>query len=403
VKLLHVMASVDPRSGGPIEGVRQQAAQLMRWGHAVEVLSLDAPAEPFLAQLAFPVHAIGPSRGHYRYNARLAPWLRDHASDYDAVIVEGLWQYHAFGTWRALQGHATPYYVFTHGMLDPWFKRTYPLKHLKKSLYWPWADYRVLRDARGVIFTCEQERLLARQSFGLYRARERVTAFGTASPPQDRERLSENFFLAHPSLRGKRLVLFLSRLHPKKGCDLLLRAYAKTMGHDSSWQLVMAGPDQAGWQPELAALADELGIADRVSWPGMLEGDMKWGAFHAAEVFALPSHQENFGIVVAEALGCGLPVLISDQVNIWREVEAAGAGRVAPDSVEGCAGLLAGWLSTSDDARAAMRLAARAAFEQHFNVEAMAANLLAILAAPPSDTAAGSSAPRVATVPGEAT
>ena len=76
---------------------------------------------------------------------------------FDAVIINGLWQYHSFGAWRALRGTATPYYVFPHGMLDPWFKRSFPLKHLKKWLYWPWAEYRVLRDARAVIFTCEAE------------------------------------------------------------------------------------------------------------------------------------------------------------------------------------------------------------------------------------------------------
>jgi glycosyltransferase involved in cell wall biosynthesis len=77
----------------------------------------------------------------------------------------------------------------------------------------------------------------------------------------------------------------------------------------------MAGPDQAGWQMKLEIQAEKLGISERVSWTGMLSGDLKWGAFHAADVFILPSHQENFGIVVAEALSCSLPVLISNKVT----------------------------------------------------------------------------------------
>ncbi|MEB0151131.1 glycosyltransferase, partial [Pseudomonas sp. CCC2.2] len=84
------------------------------------------------------------------------------------------------GTWRALAKKKIPYFIFTHGMLDPWFKKNYPLKHLKKWLYWTWGEYRVLRDAKAVLFTCEEEKILARQSFWLYKANEVVTAFGTA-------------------------------------------------------------------------------------------------------------------------------------------------------------------------------------------------------------------------------
>jgi len=389
MNLLHVLPSVDPRGGGPMEAVRQLGRVLLAQGHRVEVVSLDAPAAPCVAEFSassgMPVHALGvatPPRfgAGYRYSPALVPWLREHAKRYDAVIVEGLWNYHAFGSWRALQGGVVPYFVFTHGMLDPWFKRTYPLKHLKKWLYWPWADYRVLRDAAAVVFTCEQERRLARESFWLYRAREAVTAFGTAMPPQDAARLREVFLREHPGLRGKRLLLYLGRLHPKKGCDLLIDAYAEVLARHDDVRLVMAGPDQEGWQATLQAQAARLGIAERIVWAGMLQGDLKWGAFHAAEVFVLPSHQENFGIVVAESLGCGVPVLISDQVNIWREVQESGAGRVAPDTVEGCGRLLAEWIAMSAEDRERMRARARAAFDRHFTVEAMARSLLAIVA-----------------------
>ena len=122
-------------------------------GHTVEIASTDDPAEPWLKSQHLNIHPLGPGRSYYRYAPRLLPWLRQHAKDYDAVIVNGLWQYTTHATWRALNKGSVPYYVFTHGMLDPWFKRTYPLKHLKKWLFWPWADYRALRDAKAVFFT----------------------------------------------------------------------------------------------------------------------------------------------------------------------------------------------------------------------------------------------------------
>lgn len=260
-------------------------------------------------------------------------------------------------------------------MLDPWFKKTYPLKHLKKWLFWPWADYRVLRDARAVLFTCEEERLLASQSFWLYKATEVVVKFGAATPPQDSQKLCKAFLLAFPELRDKRLFLFLSRIHEKKGCDLLIEAFARVAHQDATMQLVMAGPDQSGWMQELKALAEHFGIGDRITWTGMIQGDQKWGAFYASELFVLPSHQENFGIAVAESLGCGLPVLISNKVNIWREIEADGAGLVGADTVQDTEQNLRRWLNFDANQRLAMGRQAVQTFNARFTVEEMAKSL----------------------------
>lgn len=383
MRILHVLPSVDPRGGGPMEGVRRRGLRLREWGHAVELATLDGPSAACVRGFPLPVHALGPGQGRYARAPQLRAWLREHAQRYDAVVVNGLWQYHAYATWRTLAATGQPYHVFTHGMLDPWFRQRYPLKHLKKWLYWPWADYRVLRDAAGVLFTSEEERLRARQSFWLYRARERVVAYGTALPPQDAPRLRQAFWNAHPALQGRRLLLFLGRLHEKKGCDLLLRAFAGVADQEAALHLVMAGPDDAGLGAPLRRLAAELGVAARVSWPGMLQGDLKWGAFHAADLFVLPSHQENFGISVAEALGCGVPVLVSDKVNIWREVQADGAGLVAPDTAEGTLAALQRWLALDEAARGERRAAARRSFEARYTVDAAAHSLLEVLAGAP--------------------
>jgi glycosyltransferase involved in cell wall biosynthesis len=377
MKLLHVIPTVNPLGGGPMEGVRQRGLRLLEMGHSVELVTLDDPGAPYLSAYPLPLHALGPTRSGYGYTPRLVPWLRAHARDYDAVVVNGLWQYHSFATWRALAPMGVPYHVFTHGMLDPWFKSTYPLKHFKKWLYWPWAEYRVLRDATSVLFTSEEERLQARQSFWLYKAREHVVAYGTAQPPQDGARLRELFLAAHPQLRGKRIVLFLSRIHEKKGCDLLVQAFARVACADPALHLVMAGPDQTSLLPRLQAMAAAASVADRVSWPGMLQGDMKWGAFYASEVFALPSHQENFGIAVAEALGCGLPVLISDKVNTWREIDELRSGLVGADTAAGVERLLRDWLALSGAERSGFANQARSTFTARFSVDAMASDLIA--------------------------
>ena len=385
MQLLHLISSVSSAGGGPAEAVRLLSQVHTREGHAVEIASLDPPHSPQTRGYPFPLHALGPGHTGYGYTPRLLPWLRQHRQRFDGVIVNGLWQYHSFSAWRAFDGTSTPYFVYPHGMLDPWFARQFPLKHAKKWLYWPWADYRVLRDAAAVLFTCEEEQRLARQSFWLYQANERITGLGTSQPPLNVDAAAESFLTACPLLRGKRLALFLGRLHPKKGCDLLIDAFAATLAPDPDWHLVMAGPDtgpdQAGWSAQLRAQAAARGIANRVTWPGMLSGQMKWGALGAAEVFVLPSHQENFGIAVVEALACARPVLIARPVNIWREIDAAQAGFVAEDTAAGTRELLHRWLQVPLEEHAGYRARARACFEQHFHIDASAARLLDVIRA----------------------
>jgi glycosyltransferase involved in cell wall biosynthesis len=307
------------------------------------------------------------------------PWLRAQASRFDAVIVNGLWQYHGIAAHRALRHTGTPYFVFTHGMLDPWFRRTYPLKHLKKWCYWPWAEYRVLRDASAVLFTCEEERLLARESFWLYRAREAVVAYGTPGPQGDADGQARDFLDRFPELKGRRLLLFLGRIHPKKGVDLLIDGFARVSREAPDVQLVIAGPDSVQWQAALSERARALGLRN-LTWTGMLSGDLKWGAFHAAEAFVLPSHQENFGIAVAEALACSLPVLISDRVNIWREVEEAGAGLIAHDNAQSVHAQLLQWVRLNTEARQRMAANARRLFQSRFHIEAAAQSLVDTMA-----------------------
>lgn len=376
MRILNVIHSVNRVHGGPAEGLRQLVQANAKLSHRHEVVTLDAPGSPWLGDFPVPLHTVGPSQFAYGYTPRLVPWLKSHAPGFDAVIVHGLWQYPGFGAWRALRSSGIPYFVFPHGMLDPWFKREYPLKHLKKWLYWPWAEYRVLRDAAAVLFTAEEESRLAQQSFWLYKARHAVVGYGLELDSAALGAEAKMFTDAFPDTQGKRLLLFLGRIHPKKGCDDLIEAFAKVAGMDPSLHLVMAGPDQVGWQPILQTQAARLGISERITWCGMLSGASKWAALRAAEVFVLPSHQENFGIAVAEALALGVPVLISNKVNIWREIAEAQAGLVGDDTAAATEASLRRWLALGEAQRAAMRVAALACYERHFHMAAAAKRLV---------------------------
>lgn len=384
MRVLQIISSVNPSGGGTIEGIKQLGQVLVHQGHIVEVACLDDPEAPWIKEFPLKIYALGPGISGYCYSRHFVPWLRRNATHYDVVIVNGIWQYSSFGGWRALHSFRKrdcriPYFVFTHGMLDPWFKRKYPLKHLKKWLYWPWAEYQVLRDAQAVFFTCEEERILARESFWLYKCNEIVINYGTAAPTGDAKAQRQVFLNQFPELRHKRLLLFLSRIHVKKGCDILIEAFAKVAGSDDSLHLVMAGPAQTGWQADLQKQAKQLGIEQKISWTGMLSGELKWGAFHAAETLLLPSHQENFGIVITEAMACGVPVLISNKVNIWREIAADGAGLVANDDLDGTVELLQKWLAMSAEEKQIMQQRARQSFTVRFEIHNTARILIETL------------------------
>jgi glycosyltransferase involved in cell wall biosynthesis len=349
---------------------------LARLGHETEIVSLDRPQDPWVRDLPTPLAAQGQFTRRYGFSSRYLRWVSDHAGEFDVAIMHGIWNFSSVGARRALRRAGTPYAVFTHGMLDPWFRQAFPLKHMLKDVYWALFENRVLRDAACVFFTSEDERKLTRSLYPKATYNDAVVAYGTADAPSDVGRPFANWL---PAVMGRPYLLFLSRLHPKKGCDLAIRAFASLAAAHPDLALVMAGPDQVGWASQLRRLAAELGVGERVHWPGMLTGDAKWAAYRGAEAFLLPSHSENFGIVVAEALACGLPVLITDKVNIWREVVAAGAGIVATDDVANVRAMLDRYLNLPMSERTAMKRSARACFTENFDIDRSAANLAARL------------------------
>jgi glycosyltransferase involved in cell wall biosynthesis len=220
-----------------------------------------------------------------------------------------------------------------------------------------------------VFFTTDEERRLAHESFQPSQWNSVVVPYGITDPEigvEAAELQVKAFYEKLPNLRGRHYLLFMGRIHEKKGCDLLIEAFAKQAALAPDLDLVIAGPDQTGMQKKLQHRAEQLGIGPRVHWPGMISGDTKWGALRGSDAFILPSHQENFGIVVVESLAVGRPVLISNQVNIWPDIESDGVGLVDDDTLEGTARMLNCWISLDESVRAKMREAARPAFTRRY-------------------------------------
>ena len=141
----------------------------------------------------------------------------------------------------------------------------------------------------------------------------------------------------------------------------------------------MCGPDPEGWQGELIRMAENLGIANRVTWAGPLYGEQKWSVLCGAELFVLPSHCETFPVAVLEALACRTPVLVTDQVGIYREIQAGKAGLVCKDEENSLAEALTAWLSLGENQRNAYRAAAYRCFQERFELSAAVAHQLNVI------------------------
>ena len=365
MKVLRVVSSMDPQYGGVVEAIHQSAMEFSR-DEVMDVLCADAPNSTWiLKEKNYAIHAVGKGVTPYWIQFNLLLWLWRNAKNYDVVILDGLWQFLSWGGYL-LKFQKIPYCVFVHGMLDPYFTKSIK-KYLKKLPFWFLVERQVIAMAVATIFTSKEEESLAAQSFPLYVTSSQVSVLGVRGNTEAPDSLCAEFLESYPILRNVRMALFLGRIDKKKGIDMLIDALSLLDKVPSDFVLAIAGPDNVGLKADLEKRIDSLGLSDRIFWLGMLNGNVKWGAYHAAEVFVLPSHQENFGIVVAESLSTGTPVLITDKVNIWREV--LGCGFVESDDLLGVRRLFEQWFSLSLDERVVMKGKALDCYNKKFSAD----------------------------------
>jgi glycosyltransferase involved in cell wall biosynthesis len=341
MKILHVISGIDPRGGGPAEALRGLASAQAAAGLHVGVLATYAAGHDLgfarvLQGRGVTVRLVGPCHGRLARHPDLVAATGEAVAAADVVHIHALWEEVQHQAARACRLSAKPYLIRPCGMLDPWSLRQ---SRLKKMLYLFWRMRRHLNAATALHFTSDAERCgtasLQLRPPALVEPNGIDVSEYANLPPRGTFRQRWDI----PA--GRTMLLFLGRLHPKKGLDVLLPAFARLGGESL---LVVAGPGEEGYRLRLKEASNRLGIADRVVFTDMVLGSDKLAAFADADLFVLPSYQENFGIAVAEAMAAGLPVVISDQVNIHAEIKAAGAGGVVPTDAAALAAELAGWL-----------------------------------------------------------
>ncbi len=323
MRILHVIATLAPDSGGPATACLEMAQAVARRGHRVDIFTTDWGSDRDEEIVQYPA-------GHgalrvfpaavprfWKYSPSLAAALVAQACDYDLLHVHSLYLFHNLAAPRAAMRADRPYVVRPHGLLDPYIWRRHRWR--KRIMEWGFQD-RALRKAAAIHYTSADEmRISAPYAQG---TRGAVIPLGVPLPPPQ------------PSAqRDPRRILFLSRLHRKKGLDLLIPAFAQVKREFPDAELVIAGPDNGALQSTQEAVTRH-GLQESVSFPDMLRGAAKEAAFAQAGLFVLPSYSENFGIALAEAMAAGLPVVTTDQVNIHDAVSATGAGIVVPCTID---------------------------------------------------------------------
>jgi glycosyltransferase involved in cell wall biosynthesis len=378
MKVLHVIPSVAPWRGGPSAAIRAIARGLARQGLDTHVATTNDNQPALLkVPLGRPVeedgvtyHYFPRQTSFYICSLPFSTWLWRCATEYDLIHIHTVFSYCSnVAAWIACR-KAIPYIIRPLGVLNRWgFENRRPVL---KQMSFAVIEKRLLSRTAVVQYTTEQERDEAASLGFQHRPVVIPNPVEVAGP---RNEVRGQFRAQYPELADRRIVLFLSRIDRKKGLDLLLPAFREVLRQDPRASLVIAGEGERPLVDRLHQTASELGIASSVFWPGFLSGARRAAAFADADLFVLPSYSENFGMAPVEAMGFGLPVVLTDQVGIQKEVSEARAGIVTPVSSEAIASAIT-ILLRKEEMRSEMgRNASRLAISR-YSIEAVAGRLI---------------------------
>ena len=367
-RILHAIPGLDPRDGGPPASVSRLALAQHAAGARVRVLTAaaDGSDRRVIDRLraggvrvdVLPAGGRGVP-GRIGGGRRWSVAGTEAVADSDAVHLHGLWEEAQPRLAHAARKAGVPYVVSPRGMLAPW---SLARGRMKKYVYFEARVRRMLDLAAAVhVTTAEEGRLFA--PLGL--TAPQVTVPNGVNPAEFAAPDAAAFRASVPELRHHRgpLAVFLGRLHPVKGLEELIPAFADRAFAGA--RLALVGPGERAYEAKLRRLAARCGVADAVVFCGMRHGADRAGALAAADLFVLPSYQENFGVAAAEALACGVPVLLGKGVNLAGEIAGAGVGAVCPTDAGALAVELRRWLTDLPACRAAGTRARRFAARYH--------------------------------------
>jgi glycosyltransferase involved in cell wall biosynthesis len=375
LRVLQVIPSLSPRHGGPSFALPLIVRALKQAGVRVDVATTDddGPGARLHVPLDQPVEQEGARYFYfrkqtefYKFSRPFHRWLSGSAAAYDLVHVHALFSYTSVCAARIARRREVPYVVRPLGVLNRWGVEN--RRPLLKRLSLHFIEKPILRHAAAMHYTSEQERQEAEAAGAT--APAFVCPLGLDLAPFEHLPEPGLFLQRWPEAAGRDIVLFLSRLHQKKGLELLLDAFAQAKPRHPRAMLVLAGSGEEAFVRGLHERAESLGLKNDTIWTGFLDGMDKLSALAAAKVFVLTSFSENFGIAVVEALAAGLPTLLTKEVGIAEDVQKAGGGMVTPAEATAVAERLTQMLAEPELMRR-MSINARRRAAERYSLEAM--------------------------------
>ena len=305
-------------------------ANLVKYGHSSEIISTSQYCHGDEDILLKRLNEFAPTT-FLRESGRIASLsgsnrqtLSESICAADIVHLHTLWNPINTIVRRACSYYRRPYVLMPHGMLDPY---SLAVKRWRKAFYLWAIERRNILAAKRIIYTTPEEMRLATVSLPSL-PKGVVVPLGGDAPNETPEDLATTFYNNFPMARGRQQLLFLGRLHFKKGLDRILTVLPAIVQRVPEVLLTVVGDGDPKFEQALRSEIAYRNLANNVLMTGRLHGAAKWGAYATAELFLLPSRQENFAITVAEAMQMGVPVVVSDKVNTWPYVKAADAGIV---------------------------------------------------------------------------
>ena len=330
MKVLHVIPYMHPRAGGPPAVVANLVRHMGALGCESRIVFTPLFSDGDADSLVEHVNRMAPAEmlsqgGFGLFGDRQArATVSDMVHWSDIVHVHTLWNPLNRLAADACLHHRRPYVLMPHGMLDPY---SLGVRRWRKRAYLAVVERRHLRQARRMIYTASEEQRLAMSQVSNLPAGA-IVGLGAEVPAVEPAVATAAFVDAFPVVRNRRQLLFLGRLHEKKGLDRILAVMPDIRRAHPDALLTIVGSGTPQFERALKAEIARLGLGDSVLMTGFLDGVLKWGAYTSATLFLLPSRQENFALSVAEAMHAALPVVVSDRVNTWPYVKEAGAGIV---------------------------------------------------------------------------
>jgi len=332
MNIFHYVDSTDARLGGVPRFVLDASRVMAGTGHPSTVLTLDTKDTPpeYLenhdgSSLPTVFKLPRPSLMGKLFGPGEMKIIRQQLQKADVLHLHGVWSPTVFQIAKAARQMRIPYVVSLHGMLDDWCMSQ---RNLKKRLFLALGGKTLLEQAARVHCTASAEVAQSHKWFPKGTATV-IPCLMDLSAYRDlpgREPAAKKFaFLADSTTPT---ILFLSRLHYKKGIEHLLRAAAELKARGVKAQFALAGNGDPEYVQSLKDLSQQLALTDRVHFVGQVSGAEKVSLYQNATVFALPTSQENFGLVLIEALACGTPIITTKGVDIWRDVQESGAATI---------------------------------------------------------------------------